>query len=44
MTKEVSYKTILSLDGGGIRGLIAARILQEIEKRAGANQSTNSST
>ena len=28
-----AYKTILSLDGGGIRGLITARILQEIEER-----------
>ncbi len=25
-------KTILSLDGGGIRGVIPARILMEIEK------------
>ena len=33
MTKEASYKTILSLDGGGIRGLITARILQELEIR-----------
>ena len=29
------YKTILSLDGGGIRGLISARILHEIEERTG---------
>ena len=27
MTQEASYKTILSLDGGGIRGLMPARIL-----------------
>ena len=33
--KEASYKTILSLDGGGIRGMIAARILRELESRAG---------
>lgn len=32
MTREASYKTILSLDGGGIRGLISAKILAEIEK------------
>ena len=29
------YKTILSLDGGGIRGVMAAKILVEIEKRTG---------
>ena len=29
----MSYKTILSLDGGGIRGLITARILHELESR-----------
>ena len=28
---EMKYKTILSLDGGGIRGLISAKILQELE-------------
>ena len=33
MAQEASYKTILSLDGGGIRGLIPARILQELERR-----------
>ena len=33
MTQEASYKTILSLDGGGIRGLMPARILQELESR-----------
>lgn len=33
MTKEANYETILSLDGGGIRGLITARILQELEIR-----------
>ena len=33
MQKAKSYKTILSLDGGGIRGLIPARILQELESR-----------
>lgn len=33
MTDEAGYKTILSLDGGGIRGLIPAKILQEIERR-----------
>lgn len=35
MTNEGPYKIILSLDGGGIRGLISARILHEIEKRTG---------
>ena len=35
MTKEATYKTILSLDGGGIRGVITARILQELERRTG---------
>ena len=30
----MSYR-ILSIDGGGIRGLLAARLLQEIETRAG---------
>lgn len=30
----MGYKTILSIDGGGIRGVIPARILVEIEKRA----------
>lgn len=34
MTDKAGYKTILSLDGGGIRGLIPARILREIERRA----------
>ena len=29
------YRRILSLDGGGIRGLIPARILQHIESRTG---------
>ena len=29
------YQRILSLDGGGIRGLLSARILQEIENRTG---------
>ncbi|MCY4138122.1 MAG: patatin-like phospholipase family protein [Rhodobacteraceae bacterium] len=29
MANETNYKTILSLDGGGIRGLILVRILQE---------------
>ena len=33
MTKEGSYKTILSLDGGGIRGLITAKILHELESQ-----------
>ena len=33
MTKEASYKTILSLDGGGIRGVITAGILHELERR-----------
>ncbi|MYG67701.1 MAG: patatin [Gammaproteobacteria bacterium] len=33
MTKETGYKSILTIDGGGIRGLIPARILEEIEKR-----------
>ena len=38
MTEESdkkTYKIILSLDGGGIRGIITARILQEIEKKTG---------
>ena len=35
MGRGMSYRTILSLDGGGIRGLISARILQELESRAG---------
>ena len=35
MTKEASYKTILSLDGGGIRGVITASILHELERRTG---------
>lgn len=30
---KVKYKTLLSLDGGGIRGLMSARILQELEGR-----------
>ncbi len=29
----MSMKTILAIDGGGVRGLIPAMILQEIEKR-----------
>ena len=33
--KKNIYKTILSLDGGGIRGIITAKILQEIEKKTG---------
>ena len=33
MKQEASYRTVLSLDGGGIRGLIPARILQEPESR-----------
>lgn len=32
--KEAEY-IILSVDGGGIRGIIAARILEELEKRTG---------
>ena len=32
MTNNPTYKTILSLDGGGIRGLITAKILHEIER------------
>ena len=32
-TKRTPYKRILSIDGGGIRGLIPALILLEIEKR-----------
>ena len=35
MTPDTSYKTILSLDGGGIRGLISAKILAEIEELSG---------
>ena len=31
MAKDASCKTILSLDGDGIRGLITARILQDLE-------------
>jgi patatin-like phospholipase/acyl hydrolase len=27
--------TVLTIDGGGIRGVIPARVLDEIEKRAG---------
>ena len=34
-TKRRFYKKILSIDGGGIRGLIPALILQEIERRTG---------
>ena len=33
--KRTTYKKILSIDGGGIRGLIPALILQEIETRTG---------
>ena len=33
MAKKAGYKSILSLDGGGIRGLIPARILEELESR-----------
>ena len=36
MTRETSYKTILSLDGGGIRGLISAKVLAEIEELTGS--------
>jgi hypothetical protein len=33
---NMSYKfKILSIDGGGIRGIIPAKILAEIEKRTG---------
>ncbi len=35
MAKEAGYKTILSLDGGGIRGLIPASVLQALENRTG---------
>lgn len=35
MTRQASYRTVLSLDGGGIRGLISAKILAEIEKLSG---------
>ncbi len=35
MALGASYKTILSLDGGGIRGLISAKILAEIEELSG---------
>jgi len=41
-TKEVTLENspnpfrILSLDGGGVRGLLSARILQAIERRTGA--------
>lgn len=35
MTREANYKAILSLDGGGIRGLISAKILAEIEELSG---------
>ena len=34
-SKEKNYKTILSLDGGGIRGIIPAKILDELENRTG---------
>ena len=34
-TKRRPYRKILSIDGGGIRGLIPALILQEIERRTG---------
>ena len=34
-TKRRPYRKILSIDGGGIRGLIPALILQEIEQRTG---------
>ena len=33
--KRTTYKKILSIDGGGIRGLIPALILQEIETQTG---------
>ena len=33
MEKDANYKTILSLDGGGIRGLITARVLHDLENR-----------
>ena len=32
-TTPAALKTVLSIDGGGIRGVIPARVLQEIEKR-----------
>lgn len=35
MTRETGRRTLLSLDGGGIRGLISARILARIEELSG---------
>lgn len=35
MDKKKRVFTVLSIDGGGIRGLVPARILQELEERTG---------
>ena len=35
MEKKKRIFTVLSIDGGGVRGIIPARILQEIEERTG---------
>ena len=35
-TSTINSFRILSLDGGGVRGLLSARILQAIERRTGA--------
>jgi patatin-like phospholipase/acyl hydrolase len=41
LSKEAEMKKILSIDGGGIRGLIPALVLAEIEEKTGKSTAAN---
>ena len=44
ITTAPALKTVLSIDGGGIRGVIPARVLREIEQRMDRPVSSSSTS